>query len=226
MSEINRPDASRLVDKIYEETTEKGWSHLQTGIDPEDMLAIRGLFVAMDNRRVASTKKPEITSLSPHSHSLTLATSSQEMSFHTDNVYLEEPCQRIALFCAIQAEEGGYNELIDGLAITRTLSQETRDALRTSQWSWTDPSTGKPSLEFSVLNEDKEAIRWWRTSLLNRDIGSLAVADTLEEALNTSDERTRVLMQPGEVLVTDNTRILHNRSAFVGNRRIYRARFW
>lgn len=226
MSEFHRKSVDRTLDVVVADMAEKGWSHLSTGIDPVDTAAIRGLFSTMSDRlTVDRSVKPEISVIAPREKSKVLASSSQEMSFHTDNVYLEDPCKSIALFCSVQAEEGGVNQLVDGLAVARELPEDAREALADPRWSWTHPATQEPSGEFSVLDEERERIRWWRMSLLNKEMASIAIADAFEDVINSAEEQT-VLMQPGDILVTDNTRMLHNRSAFVGERRVYRTRFW
>lgn len=226
MSEFHRKSVDRTLDVVVADMAEKGWSHLSIGIDPVDTAAIRGLFSTMSDRlTVDRSVKPEISVIAPREKSKVLASSSQEMSFHTDNVYLEDPCKSIALFCSVQAEEGGVNQLVDGLAVARELPEDAREALADPRWSWIHPATQEPSGEFSVLDEERERIRWWRMSLLNKEMASIAIADAFEDAINSAEEQT-VLMQPGDILVTDNTRMLHNRSAFVGERRVYRTRFW
>lgn len=227
MNEFQRKSVDRTLDVVVADMAEKGWSHLSTGIDPMDTTAIRGLFSAMSDRlTVDRSVKPEISVIAPREKSKVLASSSQGMSFHTDNVYLEDPCKSIALFCSVQAEEGGMNQLVDGLAIARELSEDVREALADPRWSWIHPATQEPSGEFSVLDEEQERLRWWRMSLLNEEMASIAIADAFEDAIINSAEERTVLMQPGDILVTNNMRILHNRSAFVGERRVYRTRFW
>lgn len=226
MSELRDPFDER-VNKLATEVSEKGWVHYATGIEPNDTVAVHALFKAMAQRlSTDSRKEPEISIIKPREGSKVLASSHQEMSFHTDNVYLEDPCRSVALFCAVQAEEGGGNDLVDGLAVVRELPMEIQGQLSEQKWQWASPTTEEPSEEFSVFDDEQERIRWWRKSLLNRDMASVAIADVFEQALNNSIDRQSVLMQPGDVLVTDNTRFLHNRSAFIGERRIYRARFW
>lgn len=227
MSEFQEKNIAGTLNAVVVDLAEKGWSHLGTDIDPVDTAAIRGLFSAMsESLTVDRPAKSEISVIAPREKSKVLASSSQEMSFHTDNVYLEDPCKSIALFCSVQAEEGGVNQLVDGLAIARELPEDMREALADPRWSWTHPATQEPSGEFSVIDEKQERLRWWRRSLLNKEIASVAIADAFENAINSAEEQQTVLMQPGDILVTDNTRILHNRSAFIGERRIYRARFW
>lgn len=89
-----------------------------------------------------------------------------------------------------------------------------------------NPAVNAPSGEYAVLDEAEENMRWWRMSLLTQDLAKLAIADALEDALSNSPNSHSVMMQPGDILVTDNTRIVHNRDAFKGSRHLYRARFW
>lgn len=227
MSELNKSVLDTTLDAISADMIEKGWSHHRMDVDPLDTVAIRSLFSTMSDRlTINASIDPEISVIAPRGKSKVLASSNQEMSFHTDNVYLDDPCKSIALFCSVQADEGGVNELVDGLVIAKELPADIRQALAEEKWHWTHPSTQESSDNFSVLDEENERLRWWRMSLLNKDIASIAIADTLEEAINSSTDKQTVLMQPGDVLVTDNTRILHNRSSFVGERRVYRTRFW
>ncbi len=227
LSEYNSLEIIKIVRAVDIDIEKQGWSHIKTEIDPTDSDTLRALFTSLSKQFTQNKAiKPEVTSLSPKERSTVLATSSKAMSFHTDNVYLEDPCKAILLFCAEQADEGGENELVDGVIVAKSLPSDIQESLKESKWQWTNPVQQQASSEFTILDQNVESIRWWRMSLLNSDPGSVAVADFLEEALNNSPNKHTLLMQPGDVLLADNTRILHSRSPFVGSRQMYRARFW
>jgi alpha-ketoglutarate-dependent taurine dioxygenase len=225
MSEINSLESISAI--VADDLKAKGWSFLSTDIDPEDRAGVHNLFQAM-NRVVAlnSSIQPETTTLAPRDNSRILATTREGMSYHTDNVYLDDPCQSVALFCTVQATEGGGNTLVNAIDVAKTLPDEMVDELKLAQWSWMNPAANAPSGEYAVLDEAEENIRWWRMSLVTKDLAMLAIADAFEDAISNSFERQSVLMQPGDILVTDNTRVVHNREAFKGSRHLYRARFW
>lgn len=213
---------------IQEQLSRQGWSHVSTGISPNDKVEIENLFTQLEPVLSSShiEKEPELSVISPIIGARTLAGSDGEMSFHTDNVYLEKPCKSVVLFCMQQATKGGQNEVVDGRAVIENISNKLRDSFQESQWIWQNPITGQPSEVLPVIGSDNESMRWWRATLLVKKIGLIALADELENKINTSDSRRSIRLESGDMLVTDNTRILHNRHAFIGNRVMYRARFW
>ena len=226
MSEIIHRNADQIATIVQDDIAEKGWSHYQTGIDPFDAVSVRGVLLALNNRiRLDDTVSPEISVIAPTDQPKTLAQGHTDMSFHTDNVYLKNPCQTVVLFCAVQAQEGGDNELVDGLAVAKQMHPDIQQSLSNPQWQWENPVHNNQSDKFAAFNREHDRIRWWRKTLLNLDMGSTAIANMFEDAINTAP-RESVIMQAGDILVTDNSRILHNRSAFRGERRVYRARFW
>lgn len=225
MSEMSSAESISAI--VANELAVKGWSFLSTDIDPEDGAAVHNLFQTMNSvLALDASTQPETTTLTPRDNSRVLATTREAMSYHTDNVYLDNPCRSVALFCTAQATDGGGNTLMNGLDAIKTLPRDMIDQLKLPQWSWMNPATSAPSAEYAVFNEDENTMRWWRMSLLTQDLALIAIADALENAISNSPERKRLLMQPGDILVTDNTQVVHNREAFRGSRHLYRARFW
>lgn len=225
MNKMSSPESISAT--VADHLKERGWSFISTDIDPEDRAAVHNLLRVMNGFvAVDSSIQPETTTLAPRGNSRVLATTRESMSYHTDNVYLDNPCQSVALFCTEQAAEGGGNTLIDGIETIKTLPREVIDELKAPQWQWMNPAVNAPSGEYAVLDEAEESMRWWRMSLLTQDLAKLAIADALEDALSNSPNSHSVMMRPGDILVTDNTRIVHNRDAFKGSRHLYRARFW
>lgn len=221
-------DLERLTSTIQEQIAHQGWSCVSTGVNPGDRNALESLFAKVEPvlSSVSPERQPEFSVISPAISAATLAGSERGMSFHTDNVYLDRPCNSVALFCVRQAEKGGENELVDGHAVLQGISTDTRYVLREPRWNWQNPTTSKASDRFSVINDDAESLRWWRKTLLVKDLGLLAIADELEEEINASKSRHMIRLSPGDMLVTDNKRILHNRHAFSGRREMYRVRYW
>lgn len=212
---------------LVTELSEKGWSHLKTDVDPLDIVAVKGLLQSLGQKLTVDTSvQPELSVIAPRLSTGTLANTTRSMSFHTDNVYLDYPCRSVALFCAIQADSGGGSEVVDGLEAAQSLTQEQQDILSNRIWSWKQPGHKVGSSEYAVLSGDKESIRWWRETLLNSELGSIAAANALEESLQGSSSRERLLMEPGDIFVVNNRRVLHSRDAFRGNRHMYRARYW
>lgn len=227
MTETHSTGVDPVVDAAVADLAKKGWSHQQAAVDPSDVTGIQRLFESFDRSvRVNPDIAPEISLVSPQDFATTLARSREKISFHTDNVYLARPCAVVVLYCVAQANSGGENVVVDGLALARALPAHVRTALGERQWRWMNPVTGRPSADHAVLGENERSIRWWRESLLNDDRQSKVIADTLEDALDASEGKRSVMLRPGEVLVVDNTRMLHLRHPFSGPRELYRARFW
>jgi len=164
-----------------------------------------------------------------------LAFTPQPLSVHTDNPY-RDPCPSLQLLhCLVQAEQGGLTALSDGFFAAEKLRQESPDAfelLKSYEVAFHYES------ESAILdNQDKVislssdgSVRKIRIN--NRSIAPLQlpfdIVESFYDALATfrsilEDEESqyRFLMQPGDLLLLDNERVLHGRAGeSVGERHL------
>lgn len=152
-----------------------------------------------------------------------LVTSTRALSPHTDH----HRARWIVWICLQPAELGGDSLVIDGLAALARLTDEQRDAL-----------TRVELFEHSVFAGDME-----RHAMLTRTPGARprlyysywlaeeamppaeqAAFDAFTDAVRASEQH-RSRLRPGDLLVVDNHRVLHGRTAIeAGSRHL--TRYW
>lgn len=155
-----------------------------------------------------------------------LAYTPQPLSVHTDNPY-RGPCPTLQLLhCLVQAREGGMTVLTDGFYAAERLRRESPDAfdlLTTHEVSFhyeSDSAILDHSNSIVGLAGDGSVNR---ICINNRSIAPLklpfdlvlpfyAALSALRSILEGDDAQYRFLMQPGDLLLLDNERVLHGRS--------------
>ena len=164
-----------------------------------------------------------------------LAFTPQPLSVHTDNPY-RDPCPSLQLLhCLVQAEQGGLTALSDGFFAADKLRLESPDEfdlLTTHEVAFHYES------ETAILdNRDKiislnsdGSVRKIRIN--NRSIAPLQLPFDIVESyyralsafrsiLESEASQYRFLMQPGDLVLLDNERVLHGRAGeSVGERHL------
>ena len=154
--------------------------------------------------------------------------------FHTDSQYHDQPERLFVLACDTPADEGGDNLLIsidDAREIAQTnFGDDGVARMHQSVWRWavpevfqsaTVPAVSPPSPIF----RDDGTIRWRIDNLVCETDADQRLADSFEQALETSSRSEHVRLLPGDVLLCDNWYALHARTDFSDlNRVLYRAR--
>lgn len=223
MTEVKNGGLMLTPEIVEAEVAEKGWLHFRADIDPRDTLAIGGLFTMLQKQLGDSDRLPDTSIVAQRDNSTFFSEGNGSLSLHTDTHTLETPCGHVALFCALQAQEGGENKLVDGLAVAQTLPCSMQAELSKPQWHWINPCSPEVSSPDLRVIEEEGSMRWWREGL-HHEVGLAAVVNTFDIALNESAQA--VLLQPGEGLILDNSRVLHGRGEFSGPRQMWRARIW
>ena len=148
------------------------------------------------------------------------------LSVHTDNPY-RDPCPSLQLLhCLVQSEQGGLTALSDGFHAAQRLRLESPDAF--GLLTGYEVSFHYESEDAVLDNRDKiinlnsdGSIRKIRIN--NRSIAPLKlpfdVVPSYYEALSvfrsileSEESQCRFLMQPGDLLLLDNERVLHGRA--------------
>jgi alpha-ketoglutarate-dependent taurine dioxygenase len=142
------------------------------------------------------------------------------MTPHTDGTYYPEPPAVLCLQCLRAASTGGATTLVDGAGIYRRVSKEYPDEL---------PLLFEPVLKVRRDDRFVESSVFWRDGdrvkiriRFDQTI-KLEVAPQVERSVESirnyiEDEANQLCfaLRAGQTLVTDNTRVLHGRTAYDG----------
>ena len=169
-----------------------------------------------------------------------------ESSFHTDNAFGRVVPDLVALLCLRPAVKGGESQLISAVTLHNRLLSRHADLLPCLyQPFWFDrrgeflpdesPISQNPIFSWASGELTVRYLHYYievghqkaRRPLTRRQLRALEV---LENLLRRPELRVEFRLRPGQVLLTNNHRILHNRTAFQdstlpGERRHY-VRLW
>ncbi|KZS92481.1 homoaconitase [Sistotremastrum niveocremeum HHB9708] len=160
-----------------------------------------------------------------------------ELAAHTDTTYYTDPCGLQLFHVLKQSPQGGSTLLVDGFyvaSLMRSLHPELFETLTKvrvpthsagSEESLYWNGSGRPVLELD--RDEVIAVRWNNDDRsVMREYGEGGVEEWYEsirmwnQLLRSADSQVWVPLQPGTAVVVDNHRVLHGRSAFVGQRRM------
>ncbi|KAF2115982.1 hypothetical protein BDV96DRAFT_574906 [Lophiotrema nucula] len=158
---------------------------------------------------------------------------------HTDNTYFSDPAGLQAFHLLSHTDgSGGASLLVDGFKIAQDLKAQDRDAYEIlslvmvhAHASGNQGISIQPYRGFPVLQHDLETgyllqLRWntsdrARIELPIDQVGKWYDAARKWDALVKKKENEYwEQLRPGRVLIFDNWRVMHGRSAFTGKRRI------
>ncbi|CAK9071461.1 unnamed protein product [Durusdinium trenchii] len=172
-----------------------------------------------------------------------LAYSNLGLQMHTDLPFNAVPPSVQLFHCLEQAAEGGESIVMDGFAAAEALKAEDPEAFQllcdhplrfqdiTPEWF---SSAEHPTFEVSKtgslwrvnFNErTRDSWRHWHPEDLHV---SARVYEALQKFEKLVEERARyaaLRLKPGEMVCTDNWRVMHSRSGFVGSRHFVGAYF-
>lgn len=164
---------------------------------------------------------------------------------HTEAPGWNPPPQYLALHCRVQARcGGGYTDLADGYAFLDSMAPEVRDIVEKRMLYWPGQDTAEvPGVHASIVGTDHDGRRVVRFSynLLSTGsyepsigslpdpaalpLGSLGVDLAMQAAVFFDRTKTSILLQENTVLIWDNQRMFHARSAYRDTRR-HLTRYW
>ncbi|KAM0703173.1 hypothetical protein Q7P35_009111 [Cladosporium inversicolor] len=168
------------------------------------------------------------------------AYTSESLEPHTDTTYFTEPIGLQALHLLSHTDgEGGLSSLVDGFGAADALWQNDFPAYQTlSQTKVYAHASGnegvsiQPAQAFPVLNHSPELsgltqVRWNTADRagLDASLGPSTeswydAAAQFDALLSHPDNVYWFQLKPGKMLIFDNWRVLHGRSAFTGKRRM------
>jgi hypothetical protein len=174
--------------------------------------------IANDLGRVVKTTDVEVDT-----NSSNLVTAARELDFHTDHAAVDY----IAWGCVRQTDEGGISRLVDGLAVLQTLAVhhqvELENVFMTEHRIFED-DPGRRSMVRYEKGRKKLYYSFW---LLEDELTDAQrdALDAYRDALAQADA-IEIRLEPGDVLVIDNTRMLHGRTEISGNQDRLLQRYW
>ena len=152
-----------------------------------------------------------------------LVTSTRELDLHTDHGDIDT----IALSCRSQARRGGESLLVDSRRVLDKLDDATKQALTdvylTEHRVFDDDPERRPLLRPQDDHWKLYYSFWLVEEAL--DDRSTAALDAFREALEAT-EVIELKLRPGDVLLLDNTRMLHGRTAIEDGDRRHLKRHW
>lgn len=163
-----------------------------------------------------------------------LAFTSLQIGMHTDNPYRDPAPGPQLLHCLVNESDGGENQLCDGFAVADRIRCHDPDAFelltshpvrfRFVERGSADLETYVPLIELDARGEIS-ALRYNCRSVQAFDMGTDVLADYYEayrilgEALHDPAALIEFRLEPGQLMVSDNQRVLHGRSGFGQGRR-------
>ncbi|UPX14333.1 Trimethyllysine dioxygenase [Ascochyta rabiei] len=158
---------------------------------------------------------------------------------HTDNTYFSDPAGLQAFHLLSHTHgSGGASLLVDGFKVADELLQQDREAYQIlstvnvhahasgNEGISIQPYRGFPVLEHDPSTGDLLRVRWNSSDRASIELPIDEVGVWYEAArkfdalLKKKENEYWAQLTPGRVLIFDNWRVLHGRSAFTGKRRI------
>jgi len=162
------------------------------------------------------------------------ASTSLEIKPHTDGTYSHDAPGLQALLCLVYEAEGGENTLVDGLEVARQIREEAPESYEVL---CTTPVPGQYIGDGSHLVAQRPPFRTdaagriVQVSYNNHDRAPFLLPEPqmsrlysalalLDRKVNDPANQVSFVLQPGEMIIFDNWRLLHGRKEFSGRRRL------
>lgn len=231
-----------LLDESRQELAERGWTlirgvpFLRHGVPGErmvlDFASCFGVPSARDGGRALWPVAPV-----PEPPAATLSARTGPTGFHTDAQYHAEPEDYVCLFGVRPAADGGETRLLRYDAAVAALQErgdgpELLAALCLPIWRWQLPAAFAATTA-TALSAPTAALAGggrirWRSDNLEPPAQLLPdTAARIDAAFEHAAGSVSLALEPADVLVIDNHRVMHARTAFSDPRRLLlRVRLW
>jgi alpha-ketoglutarate-dependent taurine dioxygenase len=148
-----------------------------------------------------------------------LGTSNSEHPFHTDGAYDDNPPLVTALRCETPAKRGGETRIVSGKAIYDYLTFKNKDALEAlfASDALCVERAGKKSCQPVFRREGGRIFIRYRSDDTSTPSDNIFVQEAMAEIkkfLENDKNYLAFILKRKQVLITDNTRLLHARTAF------------
>lgn len=152
-----------------------------------------------------------------------MVTSHRELDVHTDHGGVDY----IVWICHSQAGNGGESLLVDGYEVLENLSASTREALEQVYLTEHRVFPGDPARRPLLRHHDGAPRLYYSFWLLEDELTDEArtAYNAFRNAVSNAPV-TKFKLQPGDVLVVDNTRVLHGRTAIEEDSDRCLKRYW
>lgn len=162
-----------------------------------------------------------VTEVEVNTNSRSLVTSDKELDVHTDH----NKANYIAWYCLKQTDIGGDSILVDGNEVLKKLTNKEKDdlsRLNLFEHNIFDDDTSHFPLLSSKEGRFQIYYSFWLVNNEDRNNKSFISFRKLV------DESERIVMKlnPTDVLIVDNHRMLHGRSSIEGSKKRHLRRFW
>ena len=146
-------------------------------------------------------------------------TTNTDLTLHTDGSFEKVPPKVMAMHCEVAANHGGLTQLVDGKLVYEYLSQTDPEGLmtlfepdiftikRANQSATRSIFTNKNGRIYIAFRSDKIAT----ISVHHRAIKAFT---SIKNFVNNPANQIIFKLQPNQILVFDNNRILHGRTGF------------
>lgn len=197
--------------KLIETLKEFGWVHLsnQTEEELNELLEYLGNVIFTTDVAV----KPE---------SKAMITSARALDFHTDH----HKANFIVWYCYKQTDLGGDSILIDAEKIFQQLSYEHQEQLKTinlfEHKIFPDDKESYPFVATDTTGEYRFYYSFWLVK--NEDKQNPAMLEF--QRLIKLTQPFKINLKEGDILIVNNHRVFHGRTAIEGSKDRFLKRFW
>src|SRR5262245_24253771 len=234
------------VQKAHDELAERGWAVIReavTGAD-DDTDGAESAAAVLDLASRFGTPSPRdsgavVWEVRPREgmEGGTFSERAGAIPFHTDAQYRAVPEELVALFVVRPARDGGHTRLLTARSALEALDrepygEETRAELARPCWRWVVPESFRepdapPLSPPAAVLEPGDTVRWRPDNLVAPDDERGAGAARFALCLAHAPGAVELDQRAGDLIVLDNRRVLHARSAFRDPRRLLlRIRLW
>lgn len=172
-----------------------------------------------------------------------LAYSNLGLQMHTDLPFNAQPPGIQLFFCMQQADEGGESIAMDGFAAAESLYQQDPQAFDllceqpllfqdvTSEWFLSaehptfelngdnaSPMTPERLHRLNFNERTRDSWRQWNPDNLQQTAEVYQALQKFEQLVEERSRYASLRLMPGEMICTDNWRVMHSRSSFLGSR--------
>jgi alpha-ketoglutarate-dependent taurine dioxygenase len=246
-SRTGAPCRTRSLDEARAAVANQGWTVLadtpfRRGNEPDEraVLDVTSAFGRPSTRD--GGRAVWAVAARPGGHGGTFSTRTGAAGFHTDAQYRDEPEDYVCLAAVRPAADGGVTRLLAMDDAMRAISGQTDGAsllalMARLIWTWNVPAEFRLSDSAAGATEGMApaavlsptgGIRWRADNLSERvPYAANHAARRIDVLFDGAPGIVEVRLERGEMLIVENHRVLHARTAFSDERRLLlRVRLW
>lgn len=196
----------------------------------DDLYTISELFGSIVKQKKGDVWQ-DLFVVTPVKEGKTFARGNKTQSMHTDDGYRGVFPQIIALHCEVQAENGGYSKLVNGSDIYDYLKSDYPDLIKVGFESdsieYCTHSGNYITHNFFRYDSGNIGIAWSPfADEVKGDEKAIQLYRAIQSFAHKPENQTTFKLKPGEILVADNTAVLHGRTEFIFEQKRRLNRLW